>query len=103
MGTSLTITLPDDRYQRVKDMVESGDASSKSEAVNKLCERGERVNMLEARNNELEQKLSAANARNEHVDDLAQYVEGEQELQQKERERRNAPVWKRVEWFIFGR
>lgn len=103
MGQSLTITLPNDRYERVEDMVESGDATSKSEAVNQLCERGERVHELEARNNELEQKLTEANSRNEHVDDLAEYVDGERELQQRERERRDAPLWKRLEWFVFGR
>lgn len=103
MGTSLTITLPDERYERVESMVESGDATSKSEAVNQLCEQGEKVNVIEARNNELEKKLTEANSRNEHVDDLAEYVDGERELQKRERERRDAPLWKRIEWFVFGR
>lgn len=84
-------------------MVESGDATSKSEAVNQLCERGERVNELEARNDDLRRQLTEANAQNDHVDDLAEYVEGERELQRMERERRNAPIWKRVYWLIHGR
>ena len=103
MGRPLTVTLSEDRYERIENMVESGDVSSKSEAVNRLIDRGERVNQLEARNNQLEQKLSVANAQSDRVDDLAEYVEGERKLQQRERERRDAPLWKRLEWFVFGR
>jgi len=42
----------------------------------------------------------------EHVDEhreIVEYVKGERELQKMERERRNAPLWKRLEWFVFGR
>lgn len=84
-------------------MVESGEVTSKSEAVNQLCERGEKVNELEARNDDLRRQLTEANARNDHVDDLAEYVEGERELQRRERERRDAPLWERLRWFVFGR
>ena len=103
MGRPLTVTLSEDRYERIENMVESGDVSSKSEAVNQLIDRGERANELEARNNELQQKLRVANAQSDRVNDLAEYVEGERELQQRERERRDAPLWKRLEWFVFGR
>lgn len=107
MSEALTITLPDERYSTVENMVKSGDASSKSEAVNQLIAKGENANELAARNNELQQKLTEANSRNEHVDELAEYVEGERELQNEERERRRAkeraPLWKRLEWFVFGR
>ena len=103
MGRSLTVTLPDERYATVETMVESGEASSKSEAVNQLMDRGERVNELEARNDELERKLAHANARNDHVEQLAEYVEGERELQREERERRRAPFLRRLKWWWFGR
>lgn len=103
MGTPLTVTLPEERYNEVESMVESGDVGSKSEAVNVLIERGEKANDLEARNKDLRRQLQQANARNEHVDELAEYVDGEKELQRRERERRDAPLWKRLQWFVLGR
>ena len=83
-------------------MVKSGEAKSKSESVNILIERGEKANELEARNEDLRRQLTEANARNEHVDDLAEYVEEERCLQREERARRRAPLWKRIEWFVLG-
>lgn len=107
MGISLTITLPDDRYSTVENMTESGEATSKSDAVNILIERGERVNELEARNDDLRRQLTEANARNEHVDELAEYVDEERglrrEIRERRREKESTPLWTRLQWYVFGR
>ena len=83
MGKALTVTLPDDRYERIEDMVESGDVSSKSEAVNQLISRGEETNTLEARNKELRNQLKATNSANDKLDKL--------------REDSNAPFF--IKWY----
>jgi hypothetical protein len=32
-----------------------------------------------------------------------EYIEGEMEKQQRDQERRDAPVWWRAKWWVFGR
>lgn len=103
MSQALTITLSDERYERIESMVESDEAESKSAAVNQLLDDGERANELEAQLNDLRRQLQQANARNDDIEDLASYVEAERDLQQEERERRRAPFIQRVKWWWFGR
>lgn len=50
----LSISLTDDRYLRIEKMVEDGTVKSKSKAVNKLINRGEKVEELQETINQLE-------------------------------------------------
>ena len=77
-------------------MVESGDASSKSAAVNELIEAGERVNILENKNDELQKKLRIANRKNDIDDKLVRYVEHDMDWHE-------AGIGTKVRWFIFGK
>ena len=77
-------------------MVESGDASSKSAAVNELIEAGERVNILENKNDELQKKLRIANRKNDVDDKLVRYVEHDIDWHE-------AGIGTKVRWFIFGK
>lgn len=58
---------------------------------------------LEARRDELQRQLAAVNARQEDVTELVEYVEQERTLQQQREDRRNAPVWTRAKWWLFGK
>ncbi|RJS96557.1 hypothetical protein D3261_19050 [Halococcus sp. IIIV-5B] len=64
--------------------------------------RYEKVDKLEAERDDLRRQLAEANSRNDDVDELAEYVEGERELQREERERRRAPLATRLKWLIWG-
>ena len=77
-------------------MVESGDASSKSAAVNELIEAGERVNILENKNDKLQKKLRIANRKNDVDDKLVRYVEHDIDWHE-------AGIGTKVRWFIFGK
>jgi hypothetical protein len=63
----------------------------------------ERVSALETENDRLRRELRATNARQEDVGELVEYVEREKSLQKRREERRDAPLWRRAKWFIFGR
>ena len=65
------------------------------------CER-ER-DALDARREELRRQLSAVNSRQEEHRELVEYVEEERKLQRQQVQRKNAPVWRRVKWWVFGR
>lgn len=100
----LTATVDEDQVALIEELSsDGGQYASKSEAVRACIQAYERVAELEAENDRLRrEKRAVIEQRDEHRE-LVEYVEGERELQQMERERRNAPLWKRVEWFVFGR
>lgn len=75
---------------------------SKSAFVRECLRRYDRVEELEAKNDDLRNQLQEANRRNEEVADLADYVDRERELQVEERERRRAPLKTRIKWLIWG-
>jgi Arc/MetJ-type ribon-helix-helix transcriptional regulator len=98
----LTVSLPDDRAERVQEMVDSGVVNSKSAAVNELISRGERLPEVERERDRLREQLAAVNSRADDMDALAEYVERERQLAREQRERQRAPLWRRVRWFVFG-
>ena len=51
----------------------------------------------------LRAELRATNARQDDVGELVAYVDEERELRRRERERRDAPIWRRGWWYVFGR
>lgn len=100
----LTISVSDEQEAFVEEKSgDSGDYESKSAFMRECLNRYERVDELEARVNDLQNQLRAANSRSDDMGDLTEYVEGERELQRMERERRNAPLWKRAYWLFKGR
>jgi Arc/MetJ-type ribon-helix-helix transcriptional regulator len=112
----LSVTLTDDQNQRVEELVESGEYSSKNAVVQDWLADAERVNQLEselaqteARVEDLRRQLQAANAGERDVDELVAYVEDERELrrrrderEQRREERRQANVFRRAWWYLAG-
>jgi len=99
----LSVSLNDEQLAWIEEKVEDGDDyESKSALVRECIRRYERVDELEATVNDLRNQLQAANRENENVEELAEYVQGERELQREERERRRAPLARRVKWLIWG-
>lgn len=99
----LTVTLSDDRADRITEMVEDGEYDSKSAAMNELIDRGERVTEVERENDRLRSEKRAIIQQREDNDELVEWAGEHRNLLEDEYERRNAPVWKRIEWFVFGR
>lgn len=100
----LTITIPDGLDERLAELSgDDGPYESKADAVRELTRAGERLPEVERERDQLREQLAATNARAEDVSDLVEYVEAERELQRRERERRDAPAWKRAKWWLFGR
>lgn len=99
----LSVSLTEEQEDWIEEKVEVDDAyESKSALVRECIRRYERVDELEARLGDLQRQLREANSCNDDVDELAEYVEGERELQREERERRRAPLMQRVKWLLWG-
>ena len=100
----LTATVEEDQVALIEELSgDDGEYASKSEALRACIQAYERVSELEAENGRLRrEKRAVIEQRDEHRE-LVEYVESERELQRMERERRNAPVWKRLQWFVLGR
>lgn len=62
----------------------------------------ERVDDLEIENDRLRRQLAATNQRIDEHQELVEYVEEERRDRQRDRERRNAPVWRRAKWWVLG-
>jgi Arc/MetJ-type ribon-helix-helix transcriptional regulator len=100
----LTATVDEEQVALIEELSsDDGQYASKSEAVRACIQAYERVAELETENDRLRrEKRAVIEQRDEHRE-LVEYVEGERELQQMERERRNAPIWRRLKWFIWGK
>lgn len=99
----LTVRLPDDMADRIAELSgDEGPYDSKSEAVRELIRQGERLAEVERERDRLRDQLAATNSRADDVGELVEYIERERALREQEQERRQAPVWKRAAWWVFG-
>jgi Arc/MetJ-type ribon-helix-helix transcriptional regulator len=117
----VSLTLPEERDDRLEERVEDGEHDSKSEAVRERLALAEE---LEERVEELEAELEHARARADEAEANAKHAR-EQAREQAEREeellplvreardrtdrlsareeaRRQAPVWRRAKWALLG-
>ncbi|ADJ17264.1 hypothetical protein C497_19409 [Halalkalicoccus jeotgali B3] len=100
---SITIKLSSETIDSLNSIAEAEHDGNRSDAVRELLSKGMDYDALEARHKEAQQQLRAVNARQEDVGELVEHVERERELQQRERERRDAPIWQRAKWWVLGR
>jgi len=76
---------------------------SQSEAVRELLRRGMQYDRLQSERDSLQNQLNTLAGREREHAELVEYVEREKSLKERERERRDAPLWRRARWFVFGR
>lgn len=95
----------DNRSEAVEDVLKEGLAAEEQYAAYE-----ERIESLEAENERLQQRVQTLIALREEHGELVEYVEREKSLQERREEReseraarRNAPIWKRGYWWVFGR
>jgi len=99
----LTVRLPDDMADRIAELSgDEGPYDSKSEAVRELIRQGERLEEVERERDRLRERLAARNAREDNVGEIVEYVERERALQEQQARRRQAPIWERAKWWVFG-
>ena len=94
--------VPEDVDAGIEGYADENDVN-KSDAIRELLSRGLEYEDLRSENERLRnEKRTLINQREEHGE-LVEYVEGEREIQQRREERRDAPVWRRAKWWVFGR
>ena len=83
---------------------------SRAQYIRELIQKGRDSREIESELEEsrreidrLKRELRATNARQDDVGELVEYIEEERELQLRERERRDAPAWRRAKWWLLGR
>lgn len=73
-----------------------------SEIVRDYVAKGMDYDELKRENDHLRaEKRTLIRDREEHTE-LVEYVEHERRLDQQREERREAPVWRRAKWWLFG-
>jgi Arc/MetJ-type ribon-helix-helix transcriptional regulator len=82
---------------------ETGDYASGSAAVREALRRFDEIEAVRARRDDLRRQLTAQNRRSGEIEEVVDYATGEMEKQERDRERRDAPLWTRARWFVFGR
>lgn len=98
----LTIRVPEDLSAAIEERSDTEDISE-SEAVRRLLQHGTEYESIKTERDRLERQLAAQNSRQDDVSELVEYVESEMTKQKRDRERRDAPVWRRAKWWVFGR
>lgn len=102
MSVQISSRVPEELNNRIETFSAENNCS-KSEAIRRLIERGFENNDLKIENRQLRNQLTATNQRIDETNDVVEYVQQEQELQRAQEKRRNAPVWQRAKWWVFGR
>jgi predicted transcriptional regulator len=120
----ISISLRDEQLQHVAEREENKD-ETRSEAVRTLVDRGmnaaEREEKLRGRMDELERKKDEEIEQlrteidrlqrerrqileqREENQELVRFAEEQRSLVSEQRDRRNAPVWRRAKWWVLGR
>ena len=99
---NISVTLRSEQVRQLSDLV-GDEYDDRSKAVRALLDRGLEYDDVAAERDRLREQLAATNARAEDMGELVEYVERERELQRRERERRDAPAWRRAKWWLFER
>lgn len=120
----ISISLRDEQLQHVEQREEKKD-ETRSEAVRTLVEQGmnaaEHKEKLRGRMDELQQKKDEEIEQlqteidrlqrerrqileqREENQELVRFAEEQRSLVSEQRDRQNAPVWRRAKWWVFGR
>ena len=102
-----TVSLDGEAITIYEEWVEADRYDSLSEAVREtakhVVELEAEIESERARAEDLRRQLSAQNRRSGELDQVVEYASAEMKKQERDRERRDAPLWTRARWFVFGR
>lgn len=74
-----------------------------AEVLREYVQKGTEYDVLKRENERLRNGKRALIDAREERQELVEYVEDERERQRRREDRRNAPVWRRAKWWVFGR
>jgi hypothetical protein len=77
--------------------------SSTDENVRQRAEYERRIEELERELKRAQRERRQIVEQRQENKELARYAETQRETEQRRRERRDAPVWRRAKWWVFGR
>ena len=98
----LSITLTDEQNDRIEELVENGEYSSKNAVVQNWLSRGEKVNQLESELERCRRARRQLLEQREENKELVRYAESEREAAERREDRRSAPAWRRAKWWLLG-
>ena len=98
----LSITLTDEQNDRIEELVENGEYSSKNAVVQDWLSRGEKVNQLESELERCRRARRQMLEQREENKELVRYAESEREAAERREDRRSAPAWRRAKWWLLG-
>jgi antitoxin component of RelBE/YafQ-DinJ toxin-antitoxin module len=94
--------VDEDSDARIEAFADEHDLT-RSEAIRELLRRGVEYDRVQTENDRLQRNLQQLIGQREEHTELVEYVEEERGIQQRREERRDAPLWRRARWFVFGR
>lgn len=98
---SVTTRVDRETYEEIEELAADRE-SSKSAVVRDLLAKGLEYDDLEAERDRLLNELQATNRRVDEHAELVEYVDEQRELERRREARRDAPVWRRAKWWVFG-
>ena len=99
-----TVTLTEEQAALLEELSgDGGPYESKSEAVRSFIQDGERLAELKRENKRLQRERRQLLAQRDEHKELVRYAEEQREFDRRRRNRRDAPVWHRAKWWVFGR
>lgn len=101
MEHQVTARVSNDLNDRIIAFSDEIDVT-KAEAMRILLKRGLDFEEIKQENQRLKDQLAVTNQRIDDTKELVEYVEEERELQRQRQQKENAPVWRRMRYWIFG-
>lgn len=99
---SVSTRLNDETARLIRETAEERGVSV-AEVLRERIEQGMDYDDVKRENERLRaEKRTLISQREEHTE-LVEYVTEERTMQQREQERRDAPLWTRVRWLVLGR
>lgn len=98
---SVSTRLDDETEQDIREIAEERDESIAA-VVRSLIEKGRQHEQLKAENERLKQEKRKLIQQLDENQEMVEYLGEEQRLLKKREKRKNAPIWKRAKWWVFG-
>ena len=98
----LSITLSKEQNDRVEELVESREYSSKNAVVQGWLVGAEKVNQLESELERCRRVRRQLLEQREENTELVRYTQSERDAAERREDRSRAPAWRRARWWLFG-
>jgi hypothetical protein len=94
--------VPEDIHAEIQEIQDVNDCSQ-SEAVRDLLRRGMEHERLQRERDSLQNQLNTLAGKERAVKGLVSVRKREESIEARREDRRDAPLWRRAKWYVFGR